>query len=70
MTRTKIILASTTVLWLLLLLLARLINRQDVVFDEEIKFGSFGCRQRRQVIRPQKGNFHSDTVLWSVANVI
>ena len=33
--------------WLLLLLLARLVNRYDVVFDEWIKFGSFGCRQCR-----------------------
>ena len=32
-------------LWLLLL--ARLINRQDVVFDEYRKFGNFGCRQCR-----------------------
>ena len=31
----------------LLLLLARLINRQDVVFDKKRKFGSFGCRQCR-----------------------
>ena len=28
-----------------LLLLAHLINSKDVVFDEKIKFGTFGCRQ-------------------------
>ena len=32
---------------MVMLLLARLINRQDVVFDEWRKFGSFGCRQCR-----------------------
>ena len=32
---------------LLLLLLTRLINRLDVVFDEYRKFGSFGYRQCR-----------------------
>ena len=32
---------------LLLLLLARLVNRQDVVFDVSRKSGSFGCRQCR-----------------------
>ena len=47
-------------LWPLQLLLACLINRQDVVFDEQRKFGSYGCRQCRQVIRPRRGNFHSD----------
>ena len=43
-----------------LLLLARLINRQDVVFDELRKFGRFVSRQCRQVIRSRRGNFHSD----------
>ena len=42
------------------MLLARLINRQYVVLDESRKFGSFACRQYRWVIRPRRGNFHSD----------
>ena len=45
-----------------LLLLARPINHQDVVFDEQRKFGSFGCRQCRQVIWPRRGNFHLDHI--------
>ena len=31
-------------------------------FDEKRKFGSFGCRQCRLVIRPRRGNFHSDLI--------
>ena len=48
---------------LMLLLLARLVNRQDVVLDEQRKFGSFGCRQCRLVIRPRRGNFHLDLAI-------
>ena len=30
-------------------------------------FRSFGCRQCRQVIRPQRGNFHSDHLVDTVS---
>ena len=30
-------------------------------------FGSFGCRQCRQVIWPRRGNFHSDLCLFSLS---
>ena len=48
----------------LLLLLARFINRLDVVFDKHRKSGSFGCRQCRQVIRPRRGNLYLDVAIF------